>query len=190
MKLLVVLLMFLLSDGVLMAPVRDLESHRRNSNDDDSIQEDVDDTLWESLILQNDDTLKKVRTIFTLQPSEVKLCIRINYSLKCSDQKCQITNVDCSDGYNLTLIWTSLDPSSLSGSFLLEYASLNWEFFGFEWGRACDITTESTKLLTIEVSSLQMLCPVDDGSKYVNESLKTLTKKVSQEYNLPHSVPD
>lgn len=189
----------LLSGGVLTAPVREEpnslqgEGQRCNAlssgggqkcdgaqDSDDDIIQDVAESLRFILIMKNDDTMDKVKTLFTLPQNAVKLCIRVNYELKCSEQQCQIANMNCSDGYNFTVIWTSIDPSSLSGSFLLEFASLNWEFLGFHWAKACDVSSESAQLLTIDAyNELNVLCSVDDGPKIVNQSLKILTKHVS-----------
>ena len=76
-------------------------------------------------------------------------------------------------------ISTNIDLSSLSGSFLYEFASINWEFFGFEWMGACDLSIENTQHLIIEVPSLILICGADDGIKLIKESLRRLTIQVS-----------
>ena len=152
----------------------------------DTIQEKLDEIL-KSALLNNTENTSKIKAAFTIQPDQVKLCVQVQYAIKCTDENQCETNFNCSDGYNNTLIWTSINPSSLSGSFLFGFASINWEFFGFEWMGACDISIENTQLLNIEVPSLMLLCDVDDGRKYLNESLRRLTIQVS--YTIWYFLP-
>ena len=118
--------------------------------------------------------------MFSLQTKEVKLCVKISFRVQCNDlELCDNDTSNHTGCYNHTLIWTSINLSSLSGSFLFEYAALNWEFLGFEWGRACDLGTAGTLHLVIQVPTLVQLCDTKQGKKCIDKSLERLTTMVS-----------
>lgn len=178
MKLLLVLLVVLCSEGVLTAPVMEekesegsgcsaLHSCDDNTffNETLSTQEDLKDAL-----VNNSENLEKIKFAFTLKPDEVKLCITVNYTITCTDKtRCQ---VDCENNCYIQFIWTSFDTFSLSGSFLYYFAGfhvtfMGFEIPGFEWGEACDLNKNILNL-SIEAPSLVLQ----------DNFFETLTKQV------------
>ena len=127
LPLLLLLCVALLSEGILSASVKDREEEGSSqgeeqgcnvlrTEDDDDTQEDLDELLKNSF--NTPENLEKVKAAFTLQPNEVKLCVKINYTVKCAYQD-SCLNIRCSKGYNLTMFWTSISSSTLSGSALV-----------------------------------------------------------------------
>ena len=186
MKLLFFLLVTLLSEEVLMAPLKEGkesegEGHQECKAPDskEKLQEELDEMLKQALLSNKTGNLEKIKKAFTFQPNEVKLRVQVEYSINCTDWGECVTDFNCSDGFNRSFTWTSINPSSLSGRYLLGYAALNWEFFGFEWMGACNTSVENTLHLQLEVLSLTPLCGVREGMHFLNESLKSLTIQVS-----------
>ena len=168
---LMLLAVLALLEGVSMAPMMLEEVTMIGETALDSEME-----LYEILkegLLNDTENLEKMREKFTLGPNEKRLCVRLNYTITCTDEEeCDITNThfNCSTFSN---IWLSFNSSTWTGQILLEYAALNYEVLGLNWGEACDLSPEATLYLSINVSSL---CDVDD---VINDSLRILTTKVS-----------
>ena len=92
--------------------------------------------------------------------------------------KLVLHHFNCSTQYSFTNIWLAFNSTPLAGRILFEYAALNYEVLGLTWVGACDLSPEATLYLSINVSSLLLLCGVD-GETYINESLRILTTQVS-----------
>lgn len=173
-------LLALLGDGVYMAPVIDTVA---TAGDVDSKQHDLDEMLEEAL-LSNAQNVDKITKAFYTKQEYLKVCAPFNYIINCTRrEECANTTTatfTCADGYSSTFVWTSFDPYSFTGTFLLFTAQFNWTVFGFEWGGACDLRESNTPVLNIIVSSraLKILCGVD-GKMYLDESLRSLTQRVS-----------
>ena len=172
-------------NGLLAAPVSVRDEGVQGLQEDvdatsaanDTLQQEIDEIIKQGF-LENTENLDKINASFTLQPGEVKLCVRLSYIVRCKDNSsCLYCHFP--DSY-YKLVWTSMNPSSLSGSFLLEFARLNWEFFGFQWQKACDISTESTITMNITAPTLKMICGSRkyENGRYLFQSLKTLTEQV------------
>ena len=132
-------------------------------------------------LLNDPENLEKMREKFTLGPNEKRLCVHLNYTITCTDvEECgnATTPFNCSTEYSFTNIWLSFNSTPLAGRILFEYAALNFEVLGLNWAGACDLSPEVTLYLSINVTSLQLLCGVD-GETYINDSLRSLTKQVS-----------
>ena len=151
----ILILLVLLIVGVSTAPVRELESQRSNSHDDQEVYK----TLKEGL-LNDTSNLENIKTAFKVKPGQVKICISFIYCLYNDQGNCNNTGI----------IWTNFDASSLSGRFLYYFAVQNLSIFGFEWAGACDI--DSDIYLDIKTSSYE------DQYKYINDSLIKLTQQV------------
>ena len=168
-------LVMLLSVEVHLAPVMEVEACNIPVRDD--IQDEVDEILKEGL-LNNTNNIDKIKTAFEVKSGQVKICVPLNYTIFCAKEECG----DCSSGYSYSSIWTNFDTSTLAGGFLFDFASLNWTVFGFEWAGACDLRIENTPVLNISVSSLAVLCGVDNWEEYISASLQHLTQQVSESY--------
>ena len=168
------LLLLVLLEGVSIAFVSPV-----NSNAD--IQTQLDQLLKEGL-LDDAENLEKMKDKFTFDPNERKLCISLNYTITCTDEEeCDnaTTHFNCSTEYSFTNIWLSFNSTAtLAGEILFWYAALSYEVLGLNWAGACDLSPEATLYLSINVSSLLLLCSVD-GETYINESLRKLTMQVS-----------
>ena len=143
-------------NGLLAAPVSVRDEGVQGLQEDvdatsaanDTLQQEIDEIIKQGF-LENTENLDKINASFTLQPGEVKLCARLSYIVRCTDDEYCPKPVYCSYyGYNHTLVWTSINPSSLSGSFLLEFSELNWEFLGFN-GRGLVISAQKAPFLSI-----------------------------------------
>ena len=151
----VLILLVLLIVGVSTAPVRELESQRSNSHDDQEVYKILKEGL-----LNDTSNLEKITTAFKVKPGQVKICISFMYHL-CNDQ----------DYYNTNIIWTNFNAYSLSGRFLFYFAFQNVSIFGFEWAGACDL--DSDIHLNIKTSSSYFY-----EDQYINDSLIKLTQQV------------
>ncbi len=185
MKLLQLLLVILLSEVVLTAPVREGEGLKGEEqgcsapgSDEDIIQQEVDDILEQGL-LDNAENLDKIKRAFDWDPDTVKICVNINYEINCTNQEECAGCFNCYASNPHTFIWTSFDPTTLAGALLLEYGSVSYDIFGFEWAGACDLSNESTVSLLVSATSLSLLCDVEDGQMYITKSFSKLTIKVS-----------
>ena len=169
-------LVMLLSVEVHLAPVMEVEACNTPVRDD--IQDEVDEILKEGL-LNNTNNIDKIKTAFEVKSGQVKICVPLNYTIFCTEEECGDFN--CSSGYSYSSrsIWTNFDTSTLAGAFLFDFASLDWTVFGFEWAGACDLSIENTPVLNISVSSLAVLCGVDNWEEYISASLQQLTQQVS-----------
>ena len=154
MKLLLLLLAILSSEGVLTAPVMEGEGPEGEGCSATNVLEELNETvpmqeelseLLKSALVNNTENDDRIKAAFTLQPDEVKLCVRVEYIITCSDKtNCVVADWDCTNNCSAAFVWTSFDPHSLSGSLLFHYASNEFELFGFEWGGACDLSLQNT----------------------------------------------
>ena len=177
---LLLFLVMLLSVEVHLAPVMEVEACDTPVRDD--IQDEVDEILKEGL-LNNTNNIDKIKTAFEVKSGQVKICVPLKYTIFCAEEECGDFN--CSSGYSYTSIWTSFDasPRTLAGGFLFDFALLNWTVFGFEWAGACDLSIENTPVLNISVSSLAVLCSVDNWEEYISASLQQLTQQQVSDTN-------
>ena len=167
MKILLVLVVLL--EGVSMAPDHPLNTCFDNTQPGFPLKEGL---------LNNPENLDKIKDKFTFDPNKRKLCIRLNYTITCTDEEeCDnaTTHFNCSTEYSFANIWLSFDSTTWAGHFLFAYARVNFEVMGLNLGGACDLSPEATLYLSINVSSL---CGVG-GETYINDCLRILTVQVS-----------
>ena len=158
MRLLVLLVIVLLSEGAHTAPIPECEAlGDRSGSGEDYIQDEVEEVLREGL-LNNTENLKQMQSVFG--SDDMKLCGQIQYCLQCEE-------------HSLTVLWTAFDPSTLAGQFIFELSLLHWEVFGFEWDDACDLTSQNALILNITVSSL------NENDTVTAETMIKLTEEVS-----------
>ena len=114
------------------------ELYSERSGDKDAIQ-DLYRVLKDAM-LNDTENVKKISDRFNLTQYEQILCIGVKYVITCTDG-CDIetSTFNCSSGY----IWLSFDPNTTSGTYLLQYAVLNWEVLGLDWQGACDPSEEA-----------------------------------------------
>lgn len=113
----------------------------------------------------NRNTIEKI--LNATSPEKVKVCGKIYYNITCDE--------DCCSNTEYELIWTIVDPGTLSGAFLYQFAHLNWKIFGFEWEGACDLNV-SVFVLTIDLTRLPDFCYNDTE---IWASLSRLTTQVT-----------
>ena len=153
--------------------------HSEGSGDKDTIQ-DLFNRVLKDAMLSDTDNVKKIADRFNLTQYEQILCIGVKYVITCTGCDIETSTFNCSSGYNFKQIWLSFDPNTTSGSYLLQYAVLNWEVLGLDWQGACNLSEEAYLTLNINVSSTiaRFLCGVN-AETYINSSLKELTAQVS-----------
>ena len=132
------------------------------------------DEILKQALLNNTENINKIRAAFKMDTEVRKLCVRLTYNITWMDQEEEYENTTCTAESNTsTFIWTSFNPTTFLGKFLLQYAALNWEVFGFEWLGACDLSTANTLVLNISVSALY-----SKNHTILYEPLKRLTMQV------------
>ena len=149
------LLLVLLSEGVCMAPVR--------MKGDTVCVKDLDHILKETL-LKSITNLDIIKRDFNISSDAVKVCGKITYHIICDYNCCSSTD------HNIT--WATIDPTTLSGRLLYEFALFNWTVPWFEWEGACDMKTS----LLLNLTSLPNFCYNDS---VIRASLPHLTQHVS-----------
>lgn len=96
MKYLLVLLAVFISEGAFTAPVIEGEGSGCSAlrscdnhtflNETLATQED-----FKNALVKNSGNLEKIKTAFTLEPDEVKLCVSVDYTVSCTDKThCQV----------------------------------------------------------------------------------------------------
>ena len=126
------------------------------------------------------DNFYAIRNAFQPQPGVHKICIPIAYDIICanqSDHDDQDYIINCTTGYQQSIIWTEFDTTDTAGNIVFSFASSGFSVFGFDWAGACD--TESSTILHIELSSTtSLLCNSTDQVELL-QALLYITTLVS-----------
>ena len=133
----------------------------------------------ETALLDSSENKYELNQIFPLgnEPRLIQ-CAPVKYFLTCGAQQSSSegpSQIDCTEGYNVSFLWTSFNARSFQGDMLLRWAIDGIHSAGFNWAEACRFDFRSAANFYLNVPEL---CPGTPES-VVDEALELLTEMVS-----------
>ena len=124
------------------------------------------------------DTVYTIKDAFLPQPGIHKICIPVTYNITCTNQSelDQDCFLNCTTGYDVSMIWTEFDSTDTAGQLLFKFASSGFSVLGFDWAGACDLSEFSTATLELTVPSKALPC---NNTDHLLQALEYMTTLVS-----------
>ena len=123
-----------------------------------------------------------IRNGFQPQPGVHKICIPVTYYIFCtlSDQSDQdsINIINCTTGYQQSIIWTEFDTTDTAGSTVFAFALSGFSVFGFDWAGACDTSDFNSVPVLLLLNTTSLFCNGTDQID-LQQTLLSITTLVS-----------
>ena len=132
-----------------------------------SVKDATLDHILKEVMLKDFTNLDNIKKDFNTSSDAVKVCGEIVYHIIC-----EFEDEYCCSSTDYTIAWGIVDPTTLSGRFLYEFALFNWTVPWFEWEGACDLKTS----LLLNLTSSSGFC---HNETEIRASLSHLTQQVS-----------